>query len=194
MKWINIADGLLDYRTVNNIHYFVITEYTGDTNFLESLGFVKTHNEYVAPMTPFVALSLRNMKGSVPVIYTKRRTSIPVTDPELIKEPVEERTKTVYDSFKQLRKNTQKQKVSLKDKFVIKEEPVEIVEEIKEELTNPPLETSQPVSEPVLIKPEQRNILEEKTSENLAEEPQEPQEEIVQEEEQQNNLKIQVQT
>ncbi len=195
MKWINIADGLLDYRTVNNIHYFVITEYTGDTNFLESLGFVKTHNEYVAPMTPFVAFSLRNMKGSVPVIYTKRRTAIASVDPKLIKEPTSQiMAKTVYDSFKQLKRNTQRQKISLKDKFVVKEDFPEIIEEIKEELINPPTEALQPVSEPVLIKPEQRTILEEKTSENLAEGPHEPQEEIVQEEEQQNNLKIQVQT
>lgn len=188
MNWIDIADGLLDYRTINNTHFFVITEYSGDTNFLEGLGFVKTHNEYIAPMTPFVALSLRNMKGSVPVIYTKRRTSIPVTDPELIKEPVEEKTKTVYESFKQLRKNTQKQKISLKDKFVVKEEPVEIVEEIKEELTNPPLETSPAVSEPVYIKSDRETVLEEKTLEKPSEELQTPQEGIAQKEEQQDNL------
>lgn len=199
MQWIDIPNGLLDYRTINNTHYFVITDYSGDAKILENLGFVKSHNEYTAVITPYIALSLRNLEGSIPVLYTERKTSIAATDPELIKEPVQEKTdesKSVYDSFKNLKKNTQRQKVSLKNKFNVKEEKVEIVEEIK---NNPDEIASETISEPVSDNGGQEPVLDKKEAQEPAEElqqhnederqdkPQEPvQEEIIKD--QQNEI------
>lgn len=75
MQWLDLRDGYLDYvQNEQGKYEFIITQFTGNSSVLMSLGFSeRDKNVYFAPMTMIVGAGLRNLEGSVSVDYENRK-------------------------------------------------------------------------------------------------------------------------